>query len=98
MATRKPNYQVKTETSKTTNRYQDGELPAKPSGARFKGRGNYDRPTQEQIARDKRKPESKQKIYVERREKRSDKNPSVEYKSFGNGGFIGMIGSINKKK
>ncbi len=47
MATRKPNYQVKTETSKTTNRYQDGELPAKPSGARFKGRGNYDRPTQE---------------------------------------------------
>ncbi len=98
MSTKKPNYQIRTETSRTTSKHQDGLRTAKPAGARFKGEGNYKSPTLKEIAADHNKPASKQKIYSEHREKRSDKKPSVRNLSFGQGGFIDMISSIGKKR
>jgi hypothetical protein len=59
----------------------DMERPAKPVGYRFKGRGNYDKPTPRQI----RKGKADGTVYYEARPRRSDVNRVIQ---LGKGGEI----------
>ena len=59
----------------------DMERPAKPVGYRFKGRGNYDKPTPRQI----RKGKADGTVYYEARPRRSDVNRVIQ---LGKGGRI----------
>jgi hypothetical protein len=61
----------------------DLERPAKPVGSRFKGRGNYDKPTMTQIAKGKKNGT----VYREVRPRRSDVNLAVRLEK---GGVVGQ--------
>lgn len=58
----------------------DMERPAKPVGYRFKGRGNYDKPTPRQI----RKGKADGTVYYEARPRRSDVNRVIQLGKGGN--------------
>ena len=78
---KKPEYSFLKTMGKSTIR-TDLERPAKPVGWRFKGRGNYDKPTMTQIAKGKRNGT----VYREVRPIRSDVNLAVRLED---GGGVG---------
>jgi len=79
---KKPEYSFLKTMGKSTIR-TDLERPAKPVGWRFKGRGNYDKPTMTQIAKGKRNGT----VYREVRPIRSDVNLAVRLEK---GGVVGQ--------
>ena len=62
---------------------RDKKQKAKPVGNRFKGLGDYKKPTKEQVAADKKKPAGKRKIYFENRADKSDKSPAKKIRRGG---------------
>jgi hypothetical protein len=87
---KKPEYSFLKSMSKSTVR-TDLERKAKPVGWRFKGRGNYDKPTMTQVAKGKKSGA----VYREARPIRSDVNLNVRLK---HGGMIGDNGTITDPK
>ena len=87
---KKPEYSFLKTMSKSTVK-TDLERRAKPVGWRFKGRGNYDKPTMKEIVAGKRN----KTVYREVRPRRSDVNLAVRLQ---NGGMIGDSGTITDSK
>jgi len=87
---KKPEYSFLKTMSKSTVK-TDLERRAKPVGWRFKGRGNYDKPTMKEIVAGKKN----KTVYREVRPRRSDVNLAVRLK---HGGMIGDSGTITDSK
>ena len=87
---KKPEYSFLKTMSKSTVK-TDLERRAKPVGWRFKGRGNYDKPTMKEIVAGKKN----KTVYREVRPRRSDVNLAVRLQ---NGGMIGDSGTITDSK